>query len=74
MHTLRELSRSLGAQHVLPGILLLIISVLALCVWETRRLTGRQTGGARDRLIALSGIVLGAASFVLIAARFLWVA
>lgn len=92
MHTLRELSRGLGAQHVLPGILLLILAVVALCIWEARRLIGSrsrlvrqnpttsvykytgQTGGGRDRLIALSGIVLGAASCVLIAARFIWVA
>jgi hypothetical protein len=73
MHFLKELSRVPGS-HVLPGILVLILAIVTLCVWETRRLAGRQTGSGRDRLIALTGIVLGAASCIFMAARFIWVA
>jgi hypothetical protein len=73
MHSLKGLAQGPGS-HVLPGILLLILGAAVLCIWEMRRLTGRQTGCGRDRLIALSGIVLTAASCVLMAARFIWVA
>lgn len=75
MHSLKGLAQGPGS-HVLPGILLLILGAVALFVWEMRRLTGKQTGGDRGwgRLIALSGIVLTAASCVLMAARFIWVA
>jgi hypothetical protein len=73
MHIIKELSRVPGS-HVLPGIILLLLGVAALCVWEVRHLTGGQTGGGRDRQILLIGIVLGAASCVLITARFIRVA
>ena len=73
MHSLRELSRVLGS-HVLPGIILLILAAVTLCVWEVRRLTARQTGSGRERLIALSGILLGTASCIFMAARFIWIA
>lgn len=73
MHLLRELSRGPGS-HVLPGIILLVLGTTELCLWEIRRLTGRQAGDGLGRLIVFSGIILGFASCVLMAARFIWVA
>jgi hypothetical protein len=81
MHPVKEVERVLGS-HILPGIVLLLLSVAALCVWEVVHVTGGQErGGHRrliprliPRLIGLTGVVLGAVSCVLMAARFLWIA
>lgn len=77
MHPVKEVARVLGS-YALPGIILLILSVAALCVWELGHVTGEHTLGPRHRLIArvigLTGVVLGATSFVLMAARFIRVA
>jgi hypothetical protein len=81
MHYLKEVARVPGS-HILPGVILLALSVAALFVWEVTRLTGGQTSGGRHRpiprliprLMALTGFVLGAASFAFIAARFIWIA
>jgi hypothetical protein len=73
MHSLRELARGLGSD-TLPGIIVLLLGVAALCVWEVRHVTGGQASGGRERLITLIGVVLGAASCVLMAARFIWIA
>jgi hypothetical protein len=82
MHSLKDVAGVLGSD-ALPGIVFLVLSVAALCVWEVEHLTDGQTIGGRHhrliprlipRLIGLTGLVLGAASFVLMAARFIWVA
>lgn len=77
MHSLKQVAGVLGAD-TLPGIMLLIAGVAALCAWELRHITGGQAHGGRRRLIArltaLIGVVLGTMSCVLMAARFIWIA
>ena len=77
MHSLKEVARVLGS-HTLPGIILLLLGVAALCVWEVGHVTGGQARGGRHRLtarlIGLTGVVMGATSCVLMAARFIWIA
>lgn len=77
MHPVKEVARVLGS-YALPGIVLLLLSVAALCVWELGHVTGEHNLSPRHRqiarLIGLTGVVLGATSFVLMAARFIRVA
>ena len=77
MHPVKEVARVLGS-YALPGIIVLVLSVAALCVWELGHVTGEQTRGPRHRLIArligLTGVILGAMSCVLMAARFIRIA
>ena len=76
MHAIKEVARFLGS-YALPGIILVILSVAALCVWELAHLTGGEARGRQRlmaRLIGVTGVVLGSASCVLMAARFIWIA
>jgi hypothetical protein len=81
MHSIKGVAGTLGS-HALPGVILLFLSVAMLCAWEVLHLTGGQISSGRHhlasrlipRLIGLTGVVLGAASCVLISARFIWVA
>jgi hypothetical protein len=56
--------------HVLPGVLLVILSSALLLAWEVMRLGGTKSPRLR-RLVSFSGIVLGMVSLLLIAVRFL---
>lgn len=77
MHSVKHVAGVLGS-NVVPGIVLLILGAALLCVWELGHLTGGEARGRRHRLMArltaLTGVVLGAISFLFIAARFIWIA
>lgn len=61
------------AVHILPAIFALVVGAVLLCAWEVAKLAGLRYGSRWHHAIPIAGIVLGVASCVLMAARFLYI-
>jgi len=73
MYSATALIHSIGPHVLLPGIICVVIASLLLSWWEFQRLTstGRR---AANRWLPAVAITAGVISFLLIAARFIWIA